>query len=332
MGTLEWVAVVLFVALAAYAVFAGADFGGGVLDLVARGPRREAQREAIAGAIGAVWEANHVWLIFVIVLLFSCFPAGSAVLSQALFVPFHLLLLGVILRGVSFVFRSYGPHRTVLLRRWGRLFGIASVASPVLLGVCLGAVSSGRVRVIDGAVLGAAAAVLSPLSVALGLFALAVCAYLAAVFLTVETEGTLADDFRRYALEIGGAVVALSGVVLALVGREAPHLWRGLTEGPGRAVVSLGVAAALASGGLLLTRRYRAARAATVVQVVSLLGGWAAAQWPFLVYPDVRADQTAAPQATLVAVLTTLIPAALLVVPSLALLFWVFKARPDRAR
>jgi cytochrome bd ubiquinol oxidase subunit II len=104
------VAALGIIALIAYAVLGGADFGGGVWDLFARGPRREAQRDAIAHAMGPVWEANHVWLIFVIVIIFSAFPAAYNVLSIALFVPFHLVLLGIILRGAAFVFRAYSPQ------------------------------------------------------------------------------------------------------------------------------------------------------------------------------------------------------------------------------
>src|SRR5690349_23355119 len=118
---------VALVALMAYAVFAGADFGGGVWDLFATHPRRSAQRDAIAHAMGPVWEANHVWLIFVIVVLFTCFPRGYAALVTALFVPMHLVLIGIMLRGAAFVFRGYGPRSR---RLWGAIFGVASLISP----------------------------------------------------------------------------------------------------------------------------------------------------------------------------------------------------------
>src|SRR5690349_12175088 len=108
--TAEIVGAVAVAALLAYAVLAGADFGGGIWDLLARGPREEAQRSAITTAMGPVWEANHVWLIFLIVLLFSCFPAAFAALSVAFFVPFHLVLAGIVLRGAAFVFRSHWPQ------------------------------------------------------------------------------------------------------------------------------------------------------------------------------------------------------------------------------
>jgi cytochrome d ubiquinol oxidase subunit II len=154
-------------ALVAYGVLGGADFGGGIWDLFARGPRGEGQRDAIGRAMGPVWEANHVWLIFVIVIVFSAFPLAYQALSIALFLPLHLALLGIILRGAAFVFRAYSPQSARNLRTppgpsitaapgrrsqvgarsttaapgWGIVFGAASTITPVLLGMCLGAVS-----------------------------------------------------------------------------------------------------------------------------------------------------------------------------------------------
>jgi len=203
----ELVAALTLVALIAYAVLAGADFGGGVWDALARGPRRDAQREAIAHAMGPVWEANHVWLIFVIVLLFTAFPTAFAALSVALFLPFHLVLLGIILRGAAFVFRAYSSpsgRSGAEALRWGAVFGGASVITPVLLGMCLGAVSAGGVRVTNGQVIVEGVPPwLDPLSLAIGIFALAICAYLAAVYLANETEGELREAFRRRALAAG---------------------------------------------------------------------------------------------------------------------------------
>ncbi|MBY0395150.1 MAG: cytochrome d ubiquinol oxidase subunit II, partial [Thermoleophilia bacterium] len=135
--------------LMAYAVLGGADFGGGVWDLFAAGPRKRAQRAAIARAMGPVWEANHVWLIFLIVVLFTCFPYGYGPLAVALFVPFHLALAGIMLRGASFVFRSYQSQRTEASAEtsaWGVVFGIASIISPVLLGAAFGVVTEGLIR------------------------------------------------------------------------------------------------------------------------------------------------------------------------------------------
>ncbi len=325
----DLVAGLALVALIAYGVLAGADFGGGVWDALARGPRRQAQREAIARAMGPVWEANHVWLIFVIVLLFTGFPNAFAALSVALFVPFHLVLLGIILRGAAFVFRAYSPQGatrpSAQAQRWGAVFGAASVLTPLLLGMCLGAVSSGGIRVAGGQVRTEGVPWLSALSVAVGLLALSICAYLAAVYLANETAGELREDFRRRALWAGTAVVALSGLALPLLYLRAPHLWAGLTSVRAAPVVLAGAVAALLSGWALLRRRVRLARAATVVQTACLLAGWGIAQHPYLVYPDVTVHGAAAPASTLRFVLWSTPFGMALLLPALWWLFRVFK-------
>jgi cytochrome d ubiquinol oxidase subunit II len=321
------------VALIAYAVLAGADFGGGIWDAFARGPRRDEQRDAIAHAMGPVWEANHVWLIFVVVLLFSCFPPAYAALSVALFIPFHLVLLGIILRGAAFVFRAYSPQSIRrpgrpgrAARRWGGVFGAASVITPVLLGMCLGAVSAGNLRVIGGRVtIDGVAPWLRPLSLAMGGFALAVCAYLAAVYLANETEGELREDFRRRALLAGTAVVAMSALMLPLLYVHAPHLWHGLLSARAAPVVAVGIAAALLSGWALWRRRPRLARTATVAQTACLLAGWGIAQHPYIIYPDVTVQGAAAHEATLRFILWSTPFGMALLLPSLWFLFRVFK-------
>jgi cytochrome d ubiquinol oxidase subunit II len=282
--------------------------------------------------MGPVWEANHVWLIFVIVLLFTCFPPAFAALGVALFVPFHLVLLGIILRGAAFVFRAYSPQSARGLEpgraalRWGAVFGAASVITPVLLGMCLGAVSAGGLRVVDGRVLVAGTPPwLAPLSLAMGAFALAVCAYLAAVYLANETEGPLREDFRRRALAAGTAVVALSVLVLPLLRARAPHLWAGMTSPRAAPVIGVGVAAALLSGWALWRRRPRLARTAAVAQTACLLAGWGIAQHPYLIYPDVTVHAAAAPDATLRFVLWSTPFGMALLLPSLWFLFRVFK-------
>src|SRR5215210_4120457 len=134
---------VAVLALNAYAVMGGADFGGGVWDLFASGPRRAEQRRLVADAIGPIWEANHVWLILVVVLLFTCFPPAFAELLTTLHVPLTLMLIGVVLRGSAFTFRTYDSQRDAVQQRWGTAFAIASVITPVLLGMCVGAIASG---------------------------------------------------------------------------------------------------------------------------------------------------------------------------------------------
>jgi cytochrome d ubiquinol oxidase subunit II len=317
------VAGVALLAVVAYGVLGGADFGGGIWDILARGATKVEQRRAIAKAMGPVWEANHVWLIFLIVILFSAFPPAYAALSIALFVPFHLVLVGITLRGGAFVFRGHGDEAA--RSRWGIVFGGASVITPVLLGMSLGAVSAGNVRIHDGVVsVVGTPAWLMPVSIAIGFFALAICSYLAAVYLTVVTSDELQATFRKKALGAGTVVVLLSLVLLPLVRSRAPHLWSGLSSGPGAGVLALGAIAALGSGGALYWRRFKIARAAAVAQVSCLLAGWGVAQHPFLIYPDLTLVDAAAPPATLRFFLYTLPIGLALIVPSMLFLFRVF--------
>ena len=321
-------------ALTAYTVLAGADFGGGVWDFFARGPRANAQRRAISDAMGPVWESNHVWLIFLLVILFTAFPIAFSALSEAFFIPFHLLLLGIILRGAAFVFRAHGSEEAGPQHVWARAFGSASVITPVLLGMCLGAVSAGEIRVADGTVqVNYFTAWLTPLSWACGALALALFAYLAAVYLTLETEGELREDFRRRTLVSGGVVVAIAVLMIPLLVWQAPRLAENLLSLRALPVLAFGVVFALLSLWAVLTRRFAVARVTAVAEVVMLLWGWALAQWPYLIYPDLTIDASAAPDATLGFLLATAPFGALLLIPSLWLLFAVFKGHnPEASR
>lgn len=311
----ELVAGLILVVLIAYAVLGGADFGGGLWDLLASGPRRREQREAIAAAMGPVWEANHVWLIFVIVLLFTAFPPAFARLSVDLFVPWHLVLLGIILRGAAFVFRAYGPSKGALARQWGAVFGVASLLTPFVLGMSLGAVSSG------GSWLSAA-------SWAVGFLAVLACAYLAAVYLCVETTGPLQEDFRRRAMLAWAAVATVGGALLLLLPRLAPHLWPGFAQPAAWPVILGGLGIGAVALWALATRRFLLARHAAIAQVGAMLLGWGAfLQFPYLVFPDLTLHDAAAPQPVLLFVVVAVAAGLVLLVPSLVFLFRVFKTR-----
>ncbi len=324
----DMVAAVGLLGVVAYGVLGGADFGGGLWDLFATGPRRHEQRAAIAKAMGPVWEANHVWLIFVIVILFTAFPPAFAALSVALFGVFHIVLVGIILRGAAFVFRS--PQG---LRReagpWGTVFGAASIVTPMLLGMAVGTISTGEFQVIQGRVdLPSDVPWFSPVSLVIGLLAVALCAYLAAVYLINETQGDLREDFRRRALLAGTFVVGLSNIALPVFYLDAPHLWAGLTSFRAAPVLIGGVCAALLSGLALLRRSYRLTRLSAIVQVTLLLLGWGLAQHPFLIYPDLTLEKAAAPESTLLFVLYATAGGLVVLLPSLWLLFRVFKEKP----
>jgi cytochrome d ubiquinol oxidase subunit II len=276
--------------------------------------------------MGPVWEANHVWLIFVIVLLFTAFPAAFAVLSVAFFVPFHLVLAGIVLRGAGFIFRSHGSPAVGAATAWGSAFGAASAFTPFLLGACLGAVSTGRIRAPEGQISADPFAPwLTPFALACGALGLAVCAYLAAVYLTLETRGELRLDFRRRALVCWLVAGVLSLVTLGLAYTEAPHLWEGIATQRAAPFLVTALMLAVISAVALRLGSYVIARVVAAAQVILLLAGWALAQWPYLIYPDVTIHNAAAPAATLQLLLMTIPPGLALVLPSMWLLFAVFK-------
>ncbi len=300
MGLADLVAGVVFVALNAYAVLGGADFGGGVWDLLALGPRKARQRELIAEAIGPVWEANHVWLILVIVLLFTCFPPAFARLGTLLHIPLSLVLIGIVLRGSAFTFWRYGGGSASEERRWGDAFAIASLITPLLLGTTAGAIASGALGdggrgAGDGFYAIYVAPWLSPFPLSVGLFALIAFAFLAAVYLTLEArDREVREDFRRRALASGVGLFLAAVVVLLLSLNRAP--------------------------------RVRDAAA----QVSLILWGWALSQYPYILPPDLSIASAAAPTATLRLLLAALVAGAVLLLPSLYYLFRVFKSgRPS---
>jgi cytochrome d ubiquinol oxidase subunit II len=321
---------VILLALNAYALLGGADFGGGVWDLLASGPRRARQRELIADAIGPIWEANHVWLILAVVLLFTCFPDAFARVATVLHIPLVLLLVGIVLRGSAFTFRSYDSRRDAVQRRWGAVFSGASIITPLLLGAAVGALATGRVRPPAG---GFVASYLSPwatpFALATGLLALALFAFRAAVYLTVEAgdDRPLADDFRRRALGAGAAAIIMAGGTLMLARRGAPMVHGGIMGARWALPLHTGAAVAAAAAlGALALRRYRLARIAAAALVSLVIWGWGAAQFPWLVPPDLTIAQTAAPVTTLRFVSLGLVAGAVILVPSLVYLFRVFKS------
>jgi cytochrome d ubiquinol oxidase subunit II len=319
-------ALVIVAALDLYAISGGADYGGGVWDLFARGPRAERQRELISHAIGPIWEANHVWLILVIVVLFTGFPPAYARLATILHVPLFLMLLGIVARGAAFSFRSYGSPQGETQQLWGRVFAISSLITPLLLGMILGAVAAGTVpaEASSSAVFFTSWLGLFPLSV--GLYALVMFAFLAAVYLTVEAgDEDLREDFRRRALGSGILLGILAAAVLAVAGLRVPEILEDLTRTPWSWVLhALTAAAALGALFALWRRRYRLARTGAVLQVSLIIWGWAFSQYPHLIKPDLTLEDTAAPPITLKLLLGAIAAGAALLVPSFAYLFRVF--------
>jgi cytochrome bd ubiquinol oxidase subunit II len=329
MSSAELIAGILWLALTAYAVLAGADFGGGVWDLFAAGPRAADQRHAVAEAMGPVWEANHVWLIFMMTGLFTAFPVAFGVLGLALYLPFTIAMIGIVFRGASFAFRAHGREAVGPLSPWGVIFGVASVVTPFFLGTAVAAVASGSIHAPNGHLTsGFLDGWTTSLAIVIGLFALSMCAYLAATYLMVECEDRpeLLADFRRRAISSALASGVLALLALVICSFEAPRLLQALF-GPGLPLFAL----ALLNGPLALwavwRSRPRIARVAVVGQVVLVLWAWAVGQWPYLVPPDLTISATAAPSPTLSGMLVVITIGGLLLLPSLWLLFRVFKAR-----
>ncbi|MDQ3987745.1 MAG: cytochrome d ubiquinol oxidase subunit II [Actinomycetota bacterium] len=330
MSLAELVLGVMFAGLLAYALFGGADFGAGFWDLLAAGIRRgREQRALIEHSLGPVWEANHVWLIFVLVVLWTAFPTAFASLASTLYIPLTLAAFGIIARGAAFAFRK--TVTTLALQRFlGASFAVSSVVTPYFLGAVVGGVASGRVPpgIATGDVI---ESWVNPTSALGGVLAIGTCAYLAAVFLCGDArrEGAtmLADRFRFRALITAAVVgaVALGGI--AVLRADAPLLFDGLT-GRGLPAIALSVAAGLVSLGLLATRRYALARVTAALAVIAVLCGWAAAQYPYVLPPLLTIQEAAAGHATLLAMLIALLVGGLIVIPALAYLYVLFQRSP----
>jgi cytochrome d ubiquinol oxidase subunit II len=342
-GLPEIIAGWIMLGLNAYVLTAGADFGGGVWDLLASGPpsRREAQRALIASTIAPIWEANHVWLIAVIVTMFTAFPDAFATLGIVLHIPITLMLVGIVFRGSAFVFRSYGSRVAADQRRWGLIFAIASTATPVLLGVIIGAIASGDVGAaaahLPGRMGNARPSSFSEVFVApwlavfpfaVGVLTLALFAYLAAVYLTVgTTDEALREDFRRHALWAAAAVFVAAFGTLALGAVHGLGVSRWLLTAAWFVPLQIATgAAALAAIWALWTRRWHLARLAAAAQVSLILWGWALAQYPFLIPPTLRIRDAAAPRITLELLLWGLIGGSAILIPSLFYLLRTFAA------
>jgi cytochrome bd ubiquinol oxidase subunit II len=318
---------VLWVGVTCYALLGGADFGAGFWDLFAGGAARgRAQRELIEHAIGPVWEANHVWLIFALVVLWTGFPPAFAAVMSTMYIPLTLAAFGVIMRGSAFAFRK-AVQEIWLKRIFGAGFAASSVVTPFFLGAVACGVATGRVP--PGNAAGdLVTSWVNPTSVLGGTLAVGVCAYLAAVFLIRDAQRghhpELVEQFRARALGTGVVLglVALGGI--AVLRADAPRLFDGLT---GRAL-PLVLASALFGGvslALLVRRRFVAVRATAALAVVAIIWGWGAGQYPYLLEGHLTIEQASASPSVLSAVLVSLGIGSLLLVPSLLLLFGIFQ-------
>jgi cytochrome bd ubiquinol oxidase subunit II len=317
------VAVILFCAITAYAIFGGADFGAGFWDLIAGGAERgERPRQMVDHSIGPVWEANHVWLIFSLVVLWTGFPEAFQSIMLTLYVPLSLAALGIVLRGSSFAFR-HSVFRTRDQRRFGAAFALSSVLVPYCMGAVAGAIASGRVPA-GGKAGDWISSWINPTSILGGVMAITVCAYLASVFMISEArrldEDDMAEYFRRraYVTAIVAGIVAAVGVFVLYA--DASYIFHGLTS---RALPLVLLSAVCGVSSLLLLRAGNAklARPLAMGAVAAVMFGWGVAQWDYILPTSLTIKAAAAPSGTMTAIVVVFVIFVLLVVPSIALLY-----------
>jgi cytochrome d ubiquinol oxidase subunit II len=315
--------IAILIGLALYVVLGGADFGAPIWQVLSgRGPRAERIRAHAHDQMAPVWEANHVWLIFVLTVMWTAYPAAFGSIASTLSIPLFAAGLGIVIRGAAYALRS-GTSSADQIRRIDRLSAVASVLTPFALGTVVGGIASRRVPV------GNAAGNLftswfNATSLIIGALAVASAAYMAAVFLAADAmrrdEPDLADEFRWRALATGVVAGALAVAGLIVVRSDVRVLFDRLLSGAGLAAVIVSALAGLATLALVWSRRYEPARYSAAVAVAAIIAGWALAQQPVLLR-GLTIQQAAAPHDTLVAVIVAVVGGALILFPSLALLF-----------
>jgi cytochrome d ubiquinol oxidase subunit II len=317
-------AAILWVGATLYALFGGADFGAGLWDLIAGDAERgERPRALIQRSLTPVWEANHVWLIFILVILWTAFPEAFGAIMSTLYVPIALAAVGIVLRGAGFAFRK-SIQRLSYRRAMGAAFALSSVLTPFFMGTVVGAIAAGNVPAAGNG--DAFSSWIAPLPLVTGALFVATGAYLAAVFLVADAhragDGEMESYFSRRALAAGllGGILALAGIVA--LHADAHYLYeRLIVEGLPLVIVSIlcgfGVLA------LLLGRGRRGLRPLAAGAVVAVIWGWGVAQFPYLLPTSLRIGESAAPHQTLGAVLVVFIAAVVIVLPALGLLYWL---------
>jgi cytochrome d ubiquinol oxidase subunit II len=312
----------MLVGLAAYAVLGGADFGVAFWQLSARGGHGAEVREHAYRAMGPVWEANHVWLVFILVICWTAYPEAFASIFSTLTVPLFIAGLGIILRGTAYAVHA-GTAREIERRTIDGVFSISSLLTPFALGTVVGAIASGRVPV-GNARGDLVTSWLNPTSIAIGVLAVATSAYVAAVYLAGDARRSgrdeLAAAFRTRALAAGVATGAIAFAALAVVAVDADRVGERLLEWPAVAVVVASAVAGLLTLELLRRSHFEAARYGASAAVASVVAGWALAQRPELL-PGLTVEQAAADRSTLIATIVGVLIGALVLIPSLAILF-----------
>jgi len=323
----------VLIGLVLYTVLAGADFGAGAWQLLAgRGSAGERIRDHAHHSMGPVWEANHVWLVFVLTVMWTAYPTAFGSIASTLSVPLLLAAIGIVVRGAAYALRT-GAQTRRELRAIDGASAISSIATPFALGAAVGGIASGRVPV-GNAAGDLFSSWLNPTSVLIGCLAIATSAYLAAIYLAADAERLgeheLAQAFRARALAAGivAGAIALGG--LAVLHADAHALYRELVRGGALGALISSIVAGVLTLALVWRRRFEAARYTAAVAVAAIIAGWALAQYPRLL-PGLTVAQAAAPHDTLVAIVVAVIAGGALLFPSLGLLFGLLlSGRLDR--
>ena len=321
-------AAVLAVGLIMYALFGGADFGGGIWTALAFGPRRRDQREALFNAIGPVWETNHVWLIFIVVTLFTAFPRGFADLFVVLMAPLVLALVGINFRGAAFAFRHFGRETGRDLPLSVQVFEIASVVTPFALGMAVSATAAGRMTLSNGDPVTGMAFWVNPFTLVGGVIGMAICAYLAPIYMAARLKGELQEDFRKASIMAGLALGFFTTLAIPVAVYQAPEFAKRLLNSWPTICVAVAVVSGVVTQLFLWRRSYKAAQISGASTIVFTLAGFAAALYPDLLIGELTLSAAAAPRPTLIAFLTVLPIGSVILVPSLIYLYWTFRGEP----
>lgn len=319
--------IAIIISMNFYILMGGADYGGGVWDLLARGPSKKAQQDTITSALGPIWEANHVWLILVIVIVFSAFPSVYSQLSTTLHIPLTVLLLGIVARGTSFTFRTYDNQDDRTQRKWGSMFAISSLVTPIILGIIVGAITEGHFITEGGSFYDHYIRTwTTPFCLAIGLLTLSLVSFLAAVYLSVYSKTKeLKEIFRKRALVSQIVSASLALFVFYLSESYAPDLRVALLQSFwSNALFVITFLFASCCTFFLVERRYELARFLAAGQVTFILWGWALAQYPYLIRPDFTLENSAGAPTTLNLLVTALGAGAFLLFPSFYFLVKVF--------
>jgi cytochrome d ubiquinol oxidase subunit II len=315
-------AAILWVGATFYALFGGADFGGGFWDLIAGNAEKgERPRALIQRSLTPVWEANHVWLIFILVVLWTAFPPAFSAIFTTLYVPIALAALGIVLRGSGFAFRK-SIEGLAARRTAGATFALSSVLTPFFMGAVVGAIASGNVPA-DGNG-DAFSSWLEPLPLLTGAMFVATGAYLSAVFLVGDAGRAGEPDLEPYFVRRALGAAAVAGVAAAFglveLHAEARYVFDRLVD-QGLPLVILSAVCGVGLLVVLLRGGRKPLRPLAAGAVVAVIWGWGVAQFPYLLPTSLRIDQAAAPDPTLVTVFIVFAVAAVLVLPSLGLLY-----------